>query len=200
MAGARGLPLSPGQDRCRSGTDPATSLSPVEFMSSVQQDVLWQLFLQCRGELESMLTTRLRCRDTASDLSQEAFLRLCRAEDLGRVGNLKAYLFRTALNLLNDHYRAAAVREIIVPESPETPLEAEDFRTAEIVALADEQLDRVIAALEELSPQCQRIFYLNRFEGRRQKDIAETLGISVRTVEENLRRAMLHCLRRLEDA
>ncbi|WP_082053934.1 RNA polymerase sigma factor [Methyloterricola oryzae] len=169
-------------------------------MSSVQQDVLWQLFLQCRGELESMLTTRLRCRDTASDLSQEAFLRLCRAEDLGRVGNLRAYLFRTALNLLNDHYRAAAVREIIVPESPETPLEAEDFRTAEIVALADEQLDRVIAALEELSPQCQRIFYLNRFEGRRQKDIAETLGISVRTVEENLRRAMLHCLRRLDDA
>lgn len=169
-------------------------------MSSVRQDILWQLFRECRGELEAMLVNRLRCRDTASDLSQEAFLRLCRAQDLGRVENLKAYLFRTALNLLNDHYRAVAVREIIVPESPETPLEAEDLRSAENAMLAGEQLERVVAALEELSPQCQRIFYLSRFEGRRQKDIAAALGISVRTVEENLRRALLHCARRIEDA
>jgi len=168
-------------------------------MSFIQQEALQALYVNHRGELEALLFSRLRCRDTASDLSQEAFVRLCRAEDLGTVGNLKAYLFRTALNLLNDHYRSQGVREAVtLPGLDDAPPDAEDRRSAETVALAEEQVEELAKALAQLSPLCQRIFYLNRFEALKHREIAEKLGISIRTVEDNLKRALLHCAKRLE--
>lgn len=166
-------------------------------MSSSQQDVLQQLYRDYRSELESFLHSRLRCRDTAADLSQEAFLRLHRSEDLAGIGNLRAYLFRVAMNLLNDHYRAANVRGAVPDDAEDVLANLPDRRGAETSAMAEEQLDRVVAALEELSPLCQRIFYLNRFEGLKYKEIAVRLGVSVRTVEDNLKRALLHCTHRL---
>lgn len=167
-------------------------------MTSSQQDVLQQLYLDCRDELEAMLFSRLRCRDTAADLSQEAFLKLHRSENLGVIGNLRAFLFRIAINLLNDHYRAANVRGPVPDDAGELLENLEDRRGAEIVAMAEDQLDAVVEALAELSPLCQRIFYLNRFEGLKHKEIALRLDISTRTVEDNLKRALLHCARRLQ--
>jgi len=137
---------------------------------------------------------RVKCRETAADLCQEAFIRLCHVDDLGSISNLKAYLFKTALNLLCDHYRSQSVRQAVTVEWPSDALpETEDFRCAQTVAVGEETLDKLLAALEELPPQCQRIFYLNRFEGLKHRDIAERLNISIRTVEDNIKRALLHC-------
>lgn len=146
-----------------------------------------------------MLYSRVRCRETAADICQEAFVRLCRSEDLGSVGNLKAYLFRTAQNLVIDYYRSQTVRHATLVSWPDdTPPEVEDLRCAETVALGEEDLDRLIEGMSSLSPLCQRIFYLNRFEGLKQREIAETLNISVRTVEENIKRALLQCAKTLD--
>lgn len=147
-----------------------------------------------------MLYSRVRCRETAADICQEAFVRLCRSEDLGSVGNLKAYLFRTAQNLVIDYYRSQTVRHATLVSWPDdTPPEVEDLRCAETVALGEEDLDRLIEGMSSLSPLCQRIFYLNRFEGLKQREIAETLNISVRTVEENIKRALLQCAKTLDE-
>lgn len=160
---------------------------------------LQALFSDCHRELEAMLYTRLHCRETAADICQEAFARLCRAEDLSTVGNLKAYLFRTATNLMFDHFRSQAVRGRSTLEwYDETPPDIEDLRSAETVAVGEQELDKLIEALESLSPLCQRIFYLNRFEGLKQREIAETLNISIRTVEDNIKRALRHCAKTLD--
>ncbi len=146
-----------------------------------------------------MLYSRVRCRETAADICQEAFVRLCRREDLASVGNLKAYLFRTAQNLVIDYYRSQTVRNAAMVAWPDDmPPEIEDLRCAETVALGEEDLDRLIEGMSSLSPLCQRIFYLNRFEGLKQREIAETLNISVRTVEENIKRALLQCAKTLD--
>ena len=158
------------------------------------QQPIHDLYLNCRSELEATLMAKVKCRETAADLCQEAFIRLCHVDDLGSISNLKAYLFKTALNLLCDHYRNQSVRQSVAVEWPSDALpETEDFRCAQTVAVGEEDLDRLLAALEELPPQCQRIFYLNRFEGLKQRDIAERLNISIRTVEDNIKRALLHC-------
>jgi len=65
------------------------------------------------------------------------------------------------------------------------------------VALGEQDLDRLIEGMSNLSPLCQRIFYLNRFEGLRQREIAEMLNISLRTVEENIKKALVHCAKTL---
>ncbi|MCI0652950.1 MAG: RNA polymerase sigma factor [Methylococcaceae bacterium] len=170
-------------------------------MQFSRQEVLQQLFLDSRAELESVLIRRLRCPETASDLLQEAFLRLCRNQDLEHIGNLKAYLFRIALNLVNDHFRSQKVNEIVVHETAKSLDEHADSRSqdGETQVLDEERLTLFVRALAELSPLCQRIFYLNRFDGLKHKEIARQLGVSIRTVEDNLKRALLYCGRRMEE-
>ncbi len=170
-------------------------------MQFSRQVVVRQLFIDSRDELESVLLRRLRCPKTASDLLQEAFLRLCRTKDLEHSGNLKAYLFRIAVNLLSDHFRSQKVREIVVHEPTKSLDEHADRRLqdGETHVLDLEQLALFVQALKELSPRCQRIFYLNRFEGLKHKEIAAQLGISLRAVEDNLKHALIHCGRRMEE-
>jgi RNA polymerase sigma-70 factor (ECF subfamily) len=170
-------------------------------MPSPSQQPLHELYLTYQGELESVLMARLKCRETAADLCQEAFIRLCHVDDLASISNLKAYLFKTALNLLCDHYRSQSVRQAVSVDWPADYLpEPEDLRCAQTVALGEEALDRLIAALAELPPQCQRVFYLNRFEGLKQREIADQLNISIRSVEDNIKRALLHCAKTLKNS
>ncbi len=44
-------------------------------MSFPPQEALQELYINHRGDLESLLFNRLHCQDTASDISQEAFVR-----------------------------------------------------------------------------------------------------------------------------
>jgi len=45
-------------------------------------------------------------------------------------------------------------------------------------------------AIDELPEQCQRIFKLNRFDGFTNQEIADQLGISKRTVETQISKAL----------
>lgn len=44
--------------------------------------------------------------------------------------------------------------------------------------------------VESLSPQCRKVFLLSRFEGKKYQDIASELGISIKTVEVHIGKAL----------
>ncbi len=44
--------------------------------------------------------------------------------------------------------------------------------------------------VEQLPPQCRKVFLMNRFEGMRYQEIAEELGLSVKTVDSHLVKAV----------
>jgi RNA polymerase sigma-70 factor (ECF subfamily) len=44
--------------------------------------------------------------------------------------------------------------------------------------------------VEHLPEQCRRIFKMNRYEGKKNSEIAEELGISIRTVETQISKAL----------
>jgi len=58
---------------------------------------------------------RAGCPDTAADLTQEAQLRVRQSTRENRIDNPRAFAFRVAENLVVDHHRRQAVREICVP-------------------------------------------------------------------------------------
>lgn len=140
--------------------------------------------------------------DAAEDLFQELWMRVTQ-RPTGPVGNPLAYLYRTANNLMVDRYRSerqARLRDQAWTEARGAEDTAPD-PSAEDILLAREELRRLDAALSALGDRAARCFRRFRLDGVPQREIAVELGVSLSTVESDLRRAYaaLMAVRRQSD-
>jgi RNA polymerase sigma factor (sigma-70 family) len=156
------------------------------------------LFLAHRRELEVYLARQVQCPDTVADLLQETFARVAR-EGIGPgVHNARAYLYRTARNLVIDHVRREERRQTrplppaVLADLPDSAVPAD--RALE----ARQRLERLSAAMEELPQRTREVFQLNRVEGLTYGEVAECLGISESSVQKHLARALLHAMQFLK--
>ncbi|MDO9107342.1 MAG: sigma-70 family RNA polymerase sigma factor [Methylovulum sp.] len=155
------------------------------------------LIEQHRQELVIFLFRRVSCRETANDLLQDLFLRLVSVKSSEPIHNHRAFLYRIAANVATDYLR----------RHQSDLLEWEDDKTlaAENVAASPEQhllnmqeLELCEQTLGKLSPLCQKIFMLSRFDGLTHQQIADELGISTSWVEKNIIKALKQCKQALK--
>jgi RNA polymerase sigma-70 factor, ECF subfamily len=137
----------------------------------------------------------LRDADKAEDLVQDLFFRLW--QDRAKVSvttSLKSYLFASVRNrCLN----ALAVTAKVRPLNEELDDRSEDSGVPE-----DERayrLGRVQAAIEALPEERGKVFKLSRYEGLKYQEIADRLGISVKTVENQMGKALKTLREELQD-
>lgn len=57
-------------------------------------------------------------------------------------------------------------------------------------AVQDERINKLINAIEQLPPKCKQAFELSRFENLKYREIAETMNISIKTVEIHVSKAL----------
>ena len=128
-------------------------------------------------------------RSTAEDVSQEVFMDLWRKRDrLNITSSLPAYLRRAARNRALNHIRDQKLK---FDDSDEGHLELPSGAVSVTQRLAAEELQRRIdAAIEALPERCRIIFALSRFEEMTYREIAEELNISVKTVENQISKAL----------
>jgi RNA polymerase sigma factor (sigma-70 family) len=160
-----------------------------------EHSVVNSLFCEHRNCLLRYLLQRVRCPDTAEDLSQEAYLRLLRQERIPRAGNLTAYLFKTAERLAIDFLRydqRVAARLAVLDETLECP-----HVQPEELAILRQQCELLLQAIAALPEQCRHVFLLRKIDELSYGEIAQQLGISEKTVQRYLVKAILHCHRRL---
>jgi RNA polymerase sigma-70 factor (ECF subfamily) len=152
------------------------------------------LFRAHYATLVAFAETFVDSRDVAEDLVEDLFVRLWeRRTDWHVEGQLTAYLRKAvrnaALNHLDRgrrvvrlHERAAAAGAAPgIGARPRPP----DRR------LDEAALEKAVAiALENLPERAREAFVLHRFHGKRQAEIAATMGISRRTVENHIARAV----------
>ena len=156
-------------------------------------------------ELLNFLRRAVPDRDTAADLVQESYARVLAAQKSGlAVHDPRAMLYRTARNLVIDLHRRVGARsraameaEVSSPD-PEAVAGPSALEPETIVA-SREGLSAVLATIDRLPPRCREAFILCKFDGLRHAEIAERMGISVRTVEMQLGIAMAACWRGLEE-
>ena len=77
-------------------------------------------------------------------------------------------------------------------------LEIVDNRSDQSLLL-QELTNRIEDAINQLPPQQQKAFRLKRFERKKNKEIAEEMGLAVKTVEMHLSKAMLSMRNNLKD-
>lgn len=133
----------------------------------------------------------------APDLVQDVFLRML-SYPSASIREPRAFLFRAAANLVVDHLRKETYRSHEDIDDISEHL-ATSAPNAEEIAIGTERLERARAALAELPPLCRHAFLLNRFDGLTHAEIAERLGLSPKTVQRHIQKALDHCLHRLEE-
>lgn len=127
--------------------------------------------------------------DTAQDICQKVFIRVWeRREQMDLNQNVEGYLAvsvkRLCLNHIRDHKKfRSQVLDVDVElenltETPVDPFAATDLQ------------QKIEEALSQLPPKCRRVFEMSRYEGKKYKEIAEELDVSVKTVEAHITKAM----------
>lgn len=160
-----------------------------------------QLFREHNRMLIGGLTLRLRSEQEAKEVAQEAYVRLLELREPGTPSLLRAYLFRIAANLAIDRLRHRSVRHR-VEEQQALFNDFADSR-AELAdpakqLMAREQVEQLLAFLQELPIKCRQVFNLHRLEGIPQHEVATRLGFSERMVRRYVTYAMVYCHLRLE--
>lgn len=126
--------------------------------------------------------------DKARELSQDVFVRLYEnREQLIITSSLRAYLFKAVHNKCLNYLKQAQLHHL-----HHTQLQSYTPEWEETDTLLEQELEeRLLLAVSKLPGQCGRIFRMNRLEGKRNKEIALELGISIRTVETQISKALV---------
>lgn len=147
-------------------------------------------FLAQRPRLARFLAAR-GAGDEAEDLLQELWLRLAAAPD-PTAAAAPAYMMRAADRLMIDRYRSkrqAAMREAAWAEAqPGIADNVAPDPGPERSLAARQQVARVERVLAAARPRAAAAFRRHRIDGLSQRRIAEELGVSLSTVESDLRR------------
>jgi len=170
--------------------DDRESLDPRHSSAGVKASDLRAWFIHEVLPMEAALTQYLhhnwRNPNDIEDLLQDVYVRVCEAAVRQRPDSTKAFVFTTTRNLLIDRVR----REQVIPIEAVLDLDslgiAVDEPGPDRNVMAREELRRLQAALDRLSPRCREVVVLRRIEGMQRRAIALRMGISEATVAEHL--------------
>lgn len=128
--------------------------------------------------------------DVAEELVQDVFFKLWSKRDsLNDIDALKTYLFRAARNTALNHLRRRKLEQNWEEKEAQRG-EPQSTGGTDDETSSDEVRRAVIAAVGRLPARCKEIFLLSRNGGLTYGEIASTLGISIKTVETQMGRAL----------
>lgn len=149
------------------------------------------LFLESRSRLLGFLRAH-GAGEAAEDLLQELWIKVSQSQT-GPVAQPLSYLYRAANNLILDRYRSqrqSTLRERDWTDATGATVPGQaDGPTGERVLIAREELRATQAALDAVGTRAAAIFRRHRIDGVGQREIADEFGVSLSTVESDLRTA-----------
>lgn len=132
----------------------------------------------------------------AEDLSQETWIRLVSADSLS-ISNPSAYLRRISSNLVTDIARSRSRRRLSAGEVHDILNVADPSPDPEARLIAKDAVAALLAALDDMPERRRAILLAARLENVPHRILAETYGVSTRTIEIEIRKAVEHCARAL---
>lgn len=118
--------------------------------------------------------------DVAEDMVQDAFVKVWQyIEDGGEIENFPSFIYRSVrnacLSYLRNRYETVSESEI--PEAGEEEIDT-SIRDA-----------RIWRAIDDLPRKCREVFLMSKRDGLTNEEIAEELGISIKTVKNQMTKA-----------
>ena len=129
----------------------------------------------------------VRDSEEAKDLAHRAFMKVWEKRDtIPDQSNIKALIYRIAHNLsinyLRDHKKFCDEEELTTVESENADAD-NDIKAAELEAA-------VIDTIQHMPEKSKKVFLMSRYEQMSNTNIADQLGISIKTVEAHITTAL----------
>lgn len=144
-------------------------------------------------------------KDVAEEIVSDTFLKIWENKETLRINtSIKSYLFQAVCN--NSLYYLRKLKKDLVLDDFFQSTESENIGFALIAEDIDEQSltmenihSKIVEAVDSLPEQQQRVFRLKRFEGKKNKEVAEIMGLSIKTVEMHLSKATINLQKALKN-
>jgi len=158
-----------------------------------------RVFVENSTYLQNFLRRYLPRQQDIEDVAQEAYLKAYSVEQIKTIEHPKAFLFTIAKNIaINELTKKTHQVTQYIEECKSLPVMV-NAETPENELDAQQTLGIHCEAVASLPEQCRRVYLLRRVHGLKQKEIAESLGISVRAVQKHLRNGTLKCSRYIDE-
>ena len=158
-------------------------------LRSNDRDALQLLFRQYYALVCHAIHRYIKDPQLVEDIAQDLFIKLWEKRDRIKVNSsFKAYLHRMAVNESIDYLRKIKRQE----QKANQPQAVANLQmpSAEDQYLHAELQQRITYSINSLPPRCQLIFKLSRYEEMTYQQIADKLEISIKTVENQMGKAL----------
>jgi RNA polymerase sigma-70 factor (ECF subfamily) len=162
----------------------------------VLQEQVSRIYQEQHRWLQGWLRPRVACHHLAADLVQDVFVRILGTRDasskLSAVREPRGYLATIAKRMMIDYFRRQRLERAwlqMLAEQPEISAMSPETRLILLDTLYE--LDAMLAAL---GANVRKAFLLSQLDGMTYKAIAETLGVSLVTVNRYIAKAVQHCM------
>lgn len=140
------------------------------------------LFNEYYRSLVNYGNTFIKNRDEAEDIVQQVFVSVWeKREEIKIHSSVRSMLYTSVYNACLNKIKHKKVRKVYADEVLLTQYDHQD----EII-LANELEEKIEKAIAFLPEQCGKIFRMSRFEQLKYQEIADQLGLSVKTVENQM--------------
>jgi RNA polymerase sigma-70 factor, ECF subfamily len=135
--------------------------------------------------------TIMQCKFTTEEVVSDVLLKIWHQRQTLQIQtNVKSYMLAAVRNLSIDYLRKRARRRT-VSEDAIHPDRAADFHSSLDLIVGQEATEIVENAINRLPTQGKTIFRLSRDTGMKYREIADHMGLSIKTIETHMTRSLV---------
>ena len=131
-------------------------------------------------------------KEIAEDIVSDVFINFWKNNNYQNVRiSYRAYLYQALRNTIYNYLKSEYGKKTNSFLSINKEInEVKEENTPQKMLLFDELSIKIKETVNAFPPQCQRVFILSRYEGKKNREIAEELNIKLKTVEAHIMKAL----------
>jgi len=157
------------------------------IVNVADEKVFEGIFREYYSGLAAFALKYVRDTEIAEEIVQELFSDMWIKTDLLKIKtSIKSYLFGAVRNACLNYIKHQKVEQKYADRTRYVAPVGESTDFLEL----EELKEKIASAMDKIPEKCREIFELNRFEGKRYKEIADELNLSLKTVENQMGKAL----------
>ena len=161
----------------------------VEMIKEGDKSAFESLFRSQYSSLCTYANKFVQDVDTSEEIVQELFSQIWqKKEDLNITGSIESYLFRAVHNSCLNFIKHESIKDKYKQQTISDF--TENIHAFPVDMEVNELHKKNLVTIDLLPQERKKVFTMNRFEGFKYKEIAEKLNISVKTVENQMGKAL----------